>query len=303
MVDRVVLGVSWLLALALLGPACAEAKLPPQGQAGSGGAAGETGSGGEAGATGEYVDASGRCRVPFVPGVLGCPSTYDEALAAPNPCHVTCAGPSGSQLLYLRDCTPTLRCAYDAANRELVGEYFGDDVPSHCDTSYSVVAGDFPEQPTLNGYDIDLNCTPPAEASVSPTFNEHYGDPVPVGAACRSGHDSCRSSVRAMVCVNDRGTIAGDGECAHCRSDDDCVHEYAYASGSVACEPSGLCSFGAPLVGACNGLGDSCFTATDAYVCAPDGLCGPCVTNEECSASGPYNLCLDGVCLRSEPGP
>jgi hypothetical protein len=271
--------------------------------AGTSGDAGTAGGAGEGGSTSEYVDPSGRCRVAFAPGAFGCPSTYPEALASPNPCNTACAGPAAAQLLYLRDCTPTLRCAYDGRTEALVGAYFGDDVPAHCDDSYSVVAGDFPEQPTLNGYDLDLNCVPPAEASVSRTFNAHFGEPVPAGTACRSSHDQCRSAVRATVCINDRGTVAGDGACAHCRSNDDCSDEYPYASSEVRCEPSGLCSFGAPLVGACQGLGESCFTAESAYVCGAEGLCAPCETNEECSASGPYNLCLQGICMRSEPLP
>lgn len=295
--------------------ACTDSESPPVAQAGApntggyaGGDAGvggqsDAGAGGEGGSAGEDVDPSGRCRVAFAPGAFGCPNTYADALASPNPCNTACAGPAGTQLLYLRDCTPTLRCAYDGQTETLVGAYLGDDVPSHCTDSYSVVAGDFPEHPTLNGYDLDSNCVPPAEASVSPTFNEHFGDPVAAGTACRSSHDQCRSSVRAMVCVNDRGTVAGDGACAHCRSDDDCVDEYAYASSKVTCEPSGLCSFGGRLVGACEGLGESCFTATTAYVCGAQGLCAPCETNEECSASGPYNLCLQGACMRSEPAP
>jgi hypothetical protein len=297
------LTASFLLSAALFGFACSESESPPHETPGSGGDTGGAGAGGEGGTAGEYVDASGRCRVTFAPHALGCEGTYDDALASANACNVACAGPAGSQLLYLRDCTPTLRCAYDGETRALVGAYLGDDVPTHCEDSTSVVAGDFPEHPTLNGYDLDLNCTPPAEASVSPTFNDHFDEPVPVGSACRSGHDDCRSAARATVCLNERGTIAGDGVCAHCRSDDDCVDEYHYAGEEVACEPSGLCSFGSSLVGACSGLGESCFTATAAYVCGGDGLCGPCETNEQCSASGPYNLCLDGVCMRSEPPP
>jgi hypothetical protein len=292
-----------LLALSIIGCACSDTDGPSEGPPGSGGEAGGAGTGGEGGAPGEYVDASGVCRRAFAPGAFGCESTYDEALVAANPCNIACAGPAGDQLLYLRDCTPAVRCAYDGRTRRLVGAQFTDDVPAHCDDRYSVVTGDFPERPTLNGYDLDLNCTPPAEASVSPTFNEHFGDAVPVGAACRSSLDQCRSAVRAGVCLNDRGTIAGDGTCAHCRSDDDCIDEYHYAAEEVACEPSGLCSFGSPLVGACSSLGSSCFTATEAYVCGDDGICGPCETNEQCVASGPYNLCLGGICMRSEPVP
>ena len=102
--------------------------------------------------------------------------------------------------------------------------------------------------------------------------------------------------------AEDRGTIAGDGTCDHCRSDADCVDEYQYAASSVTCGAAGLCTFSSALAGACEGLGTSCFTATDAYVCR-DGVCAECAENDECIASGPYNLCLGGVCMRSEPPP
>jgi hypothetical protein len=275
-------------------------------QAGSNDQGGASGAGSDqGGAGGEYLDASGKCRRSLEPGIFGCPSSYAEALAAPNACGVACAGPAGDQLLFMRDCTPAVRCAYDASGATLVGASFGDDVPVHCDESYSVVAGAFPAQPTLNGYDRDLDCVPPAERSVAPLFNELFGknDPIAVGGACRSGHDQCRGSVRALVCANENGVVLGDGTCEHCASDDDCTREDPYASPSVSCGAAGTCIFGSVLVGACTDLGNECFTADAGYVCR-DGICTTCTTNEECTLSGAgYNLCLQGTCMRSEQMP
>lgn len=263
---------------------------------------GNGGTGGQG--NGEYLDPSGTCRRRLEPSIFGCADDYDAALAATNPCGIACAGPAGERLLFFRDCTPTLRCAYDREARALVGAFYGDDVPSHCGGSYSVVAGDFPAEAVFNGFDRDLNCRAPAEASVSPVLNDALGenDTVAAGDPCRSGLDQCRGSVRAMVCANGRGSIAGDGACRHCQSDAECQAEYRYASLVTTCGPAGLCLFGSALVGQCSDIDSGCSTAKAAFVCQ-DGVCDHCSSNQQCEAVGPYNLCMSGECMRSEPLP
>jgi hypothetical protein len=264
------------------------------------------GDGGAAGATGgdpEYVDASGKCRRALEPGLFGCPDSYDTALAQQSPCGMACAGPADGLLVYLRDCTPTVRCAYDVQSRGLVGAYWGNDVPAHCnDTSLSVTAGEFPSPVALNGYDVDQNCAASTE-SVSPLFNELFPatTQVQTGKTCRSGHDDCRGAVRMFVCADDQGTVAGDGTCQRCENDAQCQSEYDYAAGEVRCGAAGTCEFTTGLVGACPDMATTvCQTAAGAFACI-DGACARCETSADCEATSPglYDICQDGTCMHA----
>lgn len=269
-----------------------------------GGAGGADGGGGAGGNSNEYLDANGQCHARWTSGAFGCKPTYAEAIATPPRCGSLCAGPADDKLVTLEDCTPALRCAYDGTTRELVGAFYADDVASHCDgASFSVLSGDFPMTIALNGFDVDVACSPPAESSVSPLLNELFSsnDPVAPDKDCRSGHDDCRGSVRLFVCKNDKGRVAGDGTCQRCQTDAECSAEYAY-SGSAQCDSTGLCRFGEEWIGACNSSSDACMTAAGIYACA-DGVCARCTTNEQCARSGRANLCMDGECFESFPSP
>ncbi|HET7538938.1 MAG TPA: hypothetical protein VFK05_03675 [Polyangiaceae bacterium] len=252
----------------------------------------------------EYVDGAGNCRRALAPGLFGCPASYAAALALPSRCGAACAGPVGEQSLILDQCTPSVGCAFDRQTGALVGAAFGDDEPSHCGDHYSVVAGQFPAAPEFNGFDLDESCASSRERNLSPSLDAALRrEPLPAtGSSCRAGHDDCRGPVTALVCANPRGQVAGDGTCIHCVSDENCRSEYRYADAAVSCNQAGHCVFGSELAGECRGYGEGCFTAETAFVCV-DGLCGACTDNAQCSASGPYNLCLAGVCLRSEPLP
>ncbi|HYQ41357.1 MAG TPA: hypothetical protein VER11_05310 [Polyangiaceae bacterium] len=252
----------------------------------------------------EYLDDAGDCRRPLEAGIFGCAESYEAALVAPSRCGAACAGPAGDQSLFIAQCTPSVGCAYDRQTGELVGATFGDDVPSHCGDHYSVVSGQFPAVPEFNGFDLDESCAHFAQRNLSSVLDEalrHGVLPAP-GMACRGGHDECRGPVTALVCANPRGQIIPDGVCSHCVSDSECRSEYRYADTAVTCGRGGHCVFGGELAGECPGYGSGCFTAEEAYVCV-DGLCGACTENDQCSASGPYNLCLGSVCMRSEPRP
>ncbi|HYO93088.1 MAG TPA: hypothetical protein VER33_01200 [Polyangiaceae bacterium] len=271
--------------------------------AGAGGADDLAGTAGDT-SDAEYIDEAGQCRRELEPSVFGCPATYDEALTSASSCGFECAGAAQDVLVYLRDCTPTVRCAYDPGSRELIGGYYGDDVPSHCgDVSMSVIAGTFPGELWLSGYDLDRNCSAP-EQSVSPLFNDLFANDNPIvqGKACRSSLDRCRGPVRLLVCLNDEGTVLGDGTCQSCRSDADCQTEYPYAP-NITCDPAAGCRLSPEAVGACSeATPAACETGAGAFVCI-EGVCDRCTSTEDCDATYPgfVNVCEDGHCLRAAP--
>ena len=252
----------------------------------------------------EYLDDAGNCRRPLESGIFACEASYEGALAAPNRCGSRCAGPAGDQSLLISACTPSVGCAYDRQTGTLVGAFFGDDTASHCGDRNSVLAGQFPAVPEFNGFDLDESCARFAQRNLSPALDEALRrEPLPVlGLPCRGGHDGCRGPVTALVCADPEGRISADGICSLCVSDADCRSEYRYASAAVHCGRGGHCTFGDELAGICSGSGVGCFSADTALVCV-DGRCGACSANEQCSASGPYNLCFKGECRRSEPLP